>query len=455
MSKHNLINISIFFIISILCNVNSQNIITSWHYDKVQMYELETIGDIFTYSYFSNTSFKDFTEDSIDIKNLKISSVSHSLYDSYFNFKTGLFLLMPNKVSFSFTFDYSYGEVSSNATFDLKLNMIKIRVKNDKEKQNPSAKISSDYSENDFCVFDIINKTITEEVKLALFKGFKNNSFVDNNILGKINLIDHYKKRLLNKENFKFITSSFLENKEIIVKLDRFIGFCEDIKGSGSNSLCYYSGEIDNKQDKTDRSNVPLKNKEFLNSTDYNIFININLLNMITEKISSEGIKEKAYDKNVAKKSLSYDFTLASLKKYFNGLDSYDDKLEFSTIIKISEFDSKSAKFNVAFTIGKKLNVFSIDIELKLEFDFSLKKNVRLNLCLKSVSDIKVNISSSTITIKDENRLKSVIEESFDYKNIPLCLSDGGISFKDYYAKILKIEATDEGFYLSGNQLYQ
>lgn len=455
MSRNNLIYIYIIFIISFLNYVNSQNIITSWHYDKVQMYELETIGDIFTNSFFNDTSFIDFTEDSIDIKNLQISSVSHSLYDSYLNFKTGLFLLMPNKVSFSFTFDYSYEGDQYKATCDLKLNMIKIRVKNDKEKQNPSAKISSDYSESDFSVFDISDKTIAGKVKSALYKGFNNNNFVNNNILGKINLLDIYKKRLLNKEDFKFTTSSFLENKEIIIKLDRFIAFCEDIEGKGSNSLCYYSGEIDNEQDKTDRSNVPLKNAEFLNSTDYNVFININLLNKITKKISSEGIKEKIYDKNVPKKSLSYDFTLASLKKYFNGLDSYDDKLEFSTKIKISEFDSKSTKFNVAFNLGDKTNVFSIDAEIKLGLDFSLKKNVRLNLCLISISDIKVTISSSTITIKDENELIKVIEESFDYKNIPLCLSDTGISFKDYYAKILKIKAADEGFYLSGNQLYQ
>ena len=455
MSRNNFIYISIVFIISFLNYANSQNIITSWHYDKVQMYELETIGDIFTNSFFNNTSFIDFTDDSIDIKNLQISSVSQSLYDSYLNFKTGLFLLMPNKISFSFTFDYLYEGEQSKATFDLNVNMLKIRVKNDKEKQNPSAKISSDYSESDFSVFDISDKTIAEKVKSALYKGFKNNNFVNNNILGKINLIDIYKKRLSNKEDFKFTTSSFLENKEITIKLDRFIAFCEDIKGKGSNSLCYYSGEIDNEQDKTDRSNVPLKNEEFLSSTDYNIFINKNLLHKIAKKISSEGIKEKIYDKNVPKKSLSYDFTVASLKNYFNGLNSYDDKLEFSTKIKITEFDSKSVKFSVAFTLGDKTNVFSVNVEIKLGYDFSLKKNVRLNLCLKSVSDMKVTISSSTITIKDEEGLKKVIEESFDYENIPLCLSDGGISFKDYYAKILKIKDTDEGFYLSGNQLYQ
>ena len=111
---------SIFLIISIFNYANSQNIITSWHYDKVQMYDLETIGDIFVDDTFTDIIFDDFSEYSIDIKNLKITSVHQSLYDSYLNFKSGLFLFMPDKVSFSFAFEYTYEGASSKATFDFK-----------------------------------------------------------------------------------------------------------------------------------------------------------------------------------------------------------------------------------------------------------------------------------------------------------------------------------------------
>ena len=86
---------------------------------------------------------------------------------------------------------------------------------------------------------------------------------------------------------------------------------------------------------------------------------------------------------------------------------------------------------------------------------FSLKKNVRLNLCLNNVSNIKVSISTGTVTFKDEAGLISAIQESFDFSNIPTCLSDNGVSFRDYYAKIKNIEALEEGFYLFGDQLYQ
>ena len=447
--------ISIILFISILNCLYSQNIITSWHYDKVQMYELETIGDIFTDDNFKDVTFDDFTEDSIDIKNLKISSVHHSLYDSYLNFKLGLLLFSPNKISFSFTFEYDYDGINANATFDLKISMIKMRLKNNKEEQTQTVNISCEYSDSDFSVYDISDKIIAEKVQLALYKGFQRLNFVQGNILSKVNLIEQYKNRLSKKSDFILKTSTLLDNKKISIKLNRFLGFCEDIRGKKENALCYYSGELENEEDKEDRSKVPLNNQDFMNSTEYNVFININLLNKIIKKITQAGIKEKIYDKNVPKKSLSYDFKISSLKKYFNGLDTFDDNTDFFTEIKIIEFDTKTAKFNVAFNIGDQSNVFAIDITMNFALEFSLKKNVRLNLCITSISGIKANISSGTITIKDETGLINAINESFDFKNYPLCLSDDGVSFKDYYAKISKATAFDEGYYLSGKQLYQ
>jgi hypothetical protein len=313
-----------------------------------------------------------------------------------------------------------------------------------------------EYSDSDFSVYDISDKILAEKVKYAIYKGFKNKDILNGVILKNIDIIKHYKNRLSKKADFDLTTGSFLGQKKIKINLNRFLAFCEDFEGKLKNALCYYSGEIDNQEDKTNRFNAPLNNKDFLNSTDtYNTFINVNLLNKIAQKISTEGIDAKTYDRTVPKKSLSYDFTALSLKKYFNGLDAYDDALEFSTSIKISEFDTKSAKFNTNFNIGENQNVFAINVELNFGLKFSLKKNVRLNLCLNNVSNIKVSISSGSVTIKDEAGLISAIQESFDFDNIPICLSDNGVSFRDYYAKIKNIEALEEGFYLFGDQLYQ
>ena len=327
---------------------------------------------------------------------------------------------------------------------------------NNKEEQTQAVNISGEFSDADFSVYDISDKILSERVRYALYKGFKNNYILNGTIFKNIDIIQYYKNRLSKKPDFVLKTGTFLGQKEININLNRFVAFCEDVEGKLKTALCYYSGEIDNQEDKKDRSEVPLNKADFLNSTDtYNTFININLLNKIAKKISTEGIAAKTYDKTVPKKTLSYDFTVASLKKFFNGLDAYDNALEFSASIKISEFDTKSAKFNANFNIGENQNVFSINVELNFGLEFSLKKNVRLNLCLNNVSNIKVTISTGSVTIKDEAGLVSAIQESFDFGNIPICLSDSGISFRDYYSKIKNVEASEEGFYIFGDQLYQ
>ena len=199
MAKDLQINILIILIISTFNLVNSQNIITSWNYYKVQMYELETLGELFTYENLKDATFNDFTEDEVSISNIKLKEVHQSLYDSYLDFKKGLLLLSPDKVSLSFSFDYTFGQNSSNGTFDFKINTIRIKIKNNKEDQSQSFNITGEYSDEDFSVYEISDKFITKNVRYAIYKGFKRLNFLNNNIFGKINLIDHYKNRLSKK----------------------------------------------------------------------------------------------------------------------------------------------------------------------------------------------------------------------------------------------------------------
>ena len=454
MAKNDTIYLSIILIIAIFNYANCQNIITSWHYDKVQMYDLETIRDILVYDTFKDITFNSFREDSIDIRNLKITSVSNSLYDSYLNYNMGLFLFMPHKVTFSFEYDYSSSQGSGKATFDFNMDMLRMRVRNNKETQTQDVNITADYTENDFSIYDISDKTYAEKIKVALYKGFENNGFVNDKILPKIDLIDAYKKKLSQKADFKFSTGAFLENKEITIKLNRFIGFCEELGKIRKSAICYYSGELENEEDKTDRSNVTLITK-FTDSTDYNIFINSYLLDRIGNRISTDGLKEKIYDKTVPKAEIPYDFKFSSLKKYFDGLGTYSDEEEFSTKIKIKEFSTKSAKFNVVFII-KEEEKFNMDVTVNYNLKGDLNKNVLVNLCVFRISNVEVGKPTGTVKIKDEANLKDAISKSFDFTNYPLCLTDEGVSFKDYFSKITSIEdSSNDGIYLFGNQLYQ
>ena len=264
MSKQLFLVINIIILLSNLNIYISQNIITSWHYDKVQMYDIQKIGAILSSQIKQKvTSLPDFTEDSIRITNLKISNVQQSLYDSYLNFNTGLLLFTPNKVTLSFTFSYSGQSSSGSASFDLKINILKIRIKNNKEDQTQSVTISMFSKESDFTVYEIADKDFLEKVKTALYKGFDNNNILDEQISSKIDLLNYYKDFYNNKKSLNFETSSFFGSKKITINFNRFLGFCEDVTGKAESALCYYSGEIDG-EDKKDKTKLLLIMKNLL-----------------------------------------------------------------------------------------------------------------------------------------------------------------------------------------------
>ena len=455
MSKKSFVFINLFIILSIFNLTISQNIITSWHYDKVQMYDLQKIGNILSSQIMEKvTSLPSFTEDSIQITNLKLLGVQHSLYDSYLNFKTGLLLFTPNKVTLSFNFTHTSESGSGSASFDLKINILKMRLTNFKQNQTQKVDVSMYSTEDDYNVFEIPDKDLLARVRTDLYKGFENNSIL-NDISSKIDLITYYQDFYKDKKSLDFETSTFLDSKKISVNFNRFVGFCEDVTGKAESALCYYSGEVDG-EEKTDKTKVPTSNENFVNPQDtYNTFINIDLLNNILNKLLKDGLSEKAFNKDSVVKTLSYDFTVGSLKKYLSGLDSYQDSETFEAKVKINEFSTNKVKLTANFNIGDKTNVFSLDVELEIKLKVSLFRNVRLNACLESAKTTQVSVKSGGVSITNESGLKSAIEEAFDYDNVPLCLSNKGVTLRDYYSIISKVYCQDEGIYIEGNQLYQ
>ena len=455
MSQKYLIFINIFLILSFFKLSLFQNIITSWHYDKVQMYEMQKIGTILSTQIKEKaTSLPDFSQDSITITKLKLTDVQQSLYDSYLNFNSGLLLFTPNKVSLSFNFSYSGQGNTGSASFDLKINVLKIRLTNNKKDQTQSVQISMFSNENDFSVYEISDKDFSNKVKTALYKGFEEKKILDD-ISSKIDLINYYKDFYKNKKSLNFETSSFFDSKSIKINFDRFIGFCEDINGNGESALCYYSGEIDG-EDKKDKTTVPISNENFVNPNNtFNTFINMDLYNKIIEKVMKEGLSEKTLSKKSLVKASGFDFTVSTLKNYFGGLNSYENSKIFEAKIKINELNSKSAKFNMVFNIGSKTNAFSLDVEADTPLKVEISKNVRINICLDSLKNLKISVKSGNVSITDESGLKAILAESIKYLNEEVCLTDNGISLRDYYSIITKAYSQDEGIYLEGNQLYQ
>ena len=152
---------------------------------------------------------------------------------------------------------------------------------------------------------------------------------------------------------------------------------------------------------------------------------------------------------------MSFDFTVSSLKNYFKGLNSYENNETFEAKIKINELNSKKMKLNAVFNIGNSNDVFSLDIKMDTNLKVEIIRNVRLNICLDNVKNIEIYVKSGNVSIIDESGLQKAIEESFINSNESKCLSDDGISLRDYYSIITNAYCQDEGIYLEGNHLYQ
>ena len=94
-----------------------------------------------------------------------------------------------------------------------------------------------------------------------------------------------------------------------------------------------------------------------------------------------------------------------------------------------------------------------------LTLDIAIIKSVRFNMCIKDTKTKNIEIISSSlepnVEVSDLDGLKKAIEESFDFKQNPICLNNEGISLKDYFAEITQAYIQEEGIYFEGPQLYQ
>ena len=308
----------------------SQNIITSWNYDKVAMYDIQKLNTFLSNEYKITLPIT-ITDGSITINNIVLTGTETNLYDSLINYNNGLLLLTPNKITldFNFTFSNKNKGYKGTAILELKILTFKLKVENDKKTQKAKFSVKmSTTKENYFIpsITGIEDKDFLNTLQDLLFQGFN-----DNLILSKVipadletKLYNYYTTFYSNKKEFKLVTSDFFGNLGFSMKNNKFIYFCEDPLGEYKTAFCYIEGYPSLGEDNRDKTKVPLKNEKFSHNADsYMIFINKDLVQYIFDYIVNSELKHKSkiYDENVNVKQLDYDITVASLEKYFEGLD--------------------------------------------------------------------------------------------------------------------------------------
>ena len=459
-------NIIFFLLFSLFF---AQNIITSWDYDKVAMYDIQKIN-----TYLLTELVKQdivipglVLVHNIHVTNVRLIDVQSTLYDSYLNYNNGVFLFTPNKITLYFNFSYSESTRGYNdsATLELKINTLKIKIKNDKISQKPKISTKMAARQEDFNVPGIQDKEFLNLLIDTLFSGFVRAYVLSELIPGIMDegLNKYYNDFYSRKKEFKITTSEFFGKLVFGMNNNIFTHFCEDLIGDYKNNFCFYLGYTDKEEEKVDKTKIPLSNERFSHNPDnlYNVFINKDLL----EDISSYVIKSylffnpKIYNNKTNIKKLSYDFNVASLKKFFSGLNNFRDDEYFYSEVFIDNITSTEAKYRAKINIGSNDNNFVININSKIAMNLSTKRGVRFNLCLKEVKTTNIEVVSSSfepkVEINNFEGLKNAIDESFDYDYNKICLSDDGISMRDYFSKITNVYAREEGIYLEGRHLYQ
>ena len=453
-------NIIFFLLFSLFF---AQNIITSWDYDKVAMYDIQKIN-----TYLLTELVKQdivipglVLVHNIHVTNVRLIDVHSTLYDSYLNYNNGVFLFTPNKVTLYFNFSYSESTRGYNdsATLELKINTLKIKIKNDKISQKPKISTKMAARQEDFNVPGIQDKEFLNLLIDTLFSGFVRAYVLSELIPGIMDegLNKYYNDFYSRKKEFKITTSEFFGKLVFGMNNNIFTYFCEDLIGDYKNNFCFYLGYTDKEEEKVDKTKIPLSNERFSHNPDnlYNVFINKDLL----EDISSYVIKSylffnpKIYNNKTNIKKLSYDFNVASLKKFFSGLNNFRDDEYFYSEVFIDNITSTEAKYRAKINIGSNDNNFVININSKIAMNLSTKRGVRFNLCLKEAKATNIEVVSSSFEPKVEitnfEGLKNAIDESFDYDYNKICLSDDGISMRDYFSKITNVYAREEGIYTS------
>ena len=461
--------VSIYIFLSIISVFICQNIITSWNYDKVAMYELQKINT-FLINFAQNPLDIPITlkNNTLTINNIKLIQIDTNLYDSLINYNTGLLLLAPNKITLYFNFSYEDGTQRGDTTLELKILTFKLKVSNDKtteKKANFEIKMTSPLE--NYSIHGIQDKTLLEALKYLFCKGFQDNSVLNKIIPEKMEtgLYNYYTEYFKNIKEFNIQTKDFFGNLKLSIKNNEFLYFCEDLLGEYKTAFCYYKGNVqDIEGSKDDKTLLPLKNERFSHNEDdlYNLFINNDLFEYSMDYFVKNYFEKNAkiYNNKTNTKQLSYDFTVNSLNKYFRGLEFLQKTDFFDCEIYIEKGNLNEVVYKVRVNIrDENKNFFEMRVTSGLTLDIPIKKSVRFDICIKDTKTKNVEIIFSTtkpqVEVSDFEGLQKAIEESFDFSYNPICLNNDGISLRDYFAEITKAYAKEEGLYFEGPQLYQ
>ena len=431
----------------------SQLIVSSYSYD----YDLSNTLQIFQNTFdkhlaekINNITFGTFTEKGYEFSDFKLNTPSINLVSSYVNFKTGTVILAPNKFVLSYSFKVKKGEEDMNGEFEIKIFDFVIKFKYNKKKFEHKVKVN--IRDRDMAVYEV-NNNKTEVLEIL------RNKFKEKNIQEAIESFNEDLQECMSKEyfmkipNYNLILSNLLNNKEVDITFQLFTGICEQ-GGNAESSICFYQGSVDPKTDVFDYRYDYKDIQTFdIWNQNYKVFLNYYLLNQVFNQTVSTVMVSNPKSEMVHKLNLNY--TINTLQNIFNNI-SGDPTKSFSV-------DSKINSISYCNDIGKltlehkvkdaQTTLVSFETVISFNVNASQTNYTKFNVCLNELKLENTTILSQT-TFKNKNMFDEIFAKILNYGNEKTCLTDKGISVKDYFRYLNTSEKTKKGIVLTGQKLY-
>ena len=440
----------------------SQNILTSFDYDKTLAYTLQDVQTMLNKNLLSNLQALTYPNlvDGITLSNIKPTAVSATLTSSYGNMQTQLYLFSPSKLSITFTLDYTT-TTSTTGSCEVSFGVFDFRTRFNVASGKPAVNVLIESRAKDYVIFNVDSAETASQIQNAMYT-----QMIQQNIITSIateiekGINAFYEELYTNKDQYTFTSSTLLGNIPVNIMFNTFISFPEDLGKEYKSAITSYAGSVDGKEVTGDKKEKALEQSNFVKpGDDYFTFINYDLFNDVFSSLITKGVVMKLNNNSIP--NLSFDFTFKTLSQVFNGLPTTfseaDEVVVSSKLTEIKFLPQGKGELTLltSFTVKDTENVVEATIKVEFEAPAMKRTTTAFDLCLSKLTVVSTEVKTAAVTIASQDTFNAYVNEIFNYGiSVPTCLSDKGVTLRDYYRYIDSAKSEQNGVYIQGKHIY-
>ncbi|MCQ2819377.1 MAG: hypothetical protein MJ252_19115 [archaeon] len=449
--------LGILLIISLVTFINPQLLVSSYGYEYVLSTSLQKFQNLLDKNLpelLKAQKIEDFKYKDYSISGVNLKSTSINVLGSYVNLKTGKMIFSPNKIGMTYGFKCTIGEESfEDAEIEMTIFDTQVQLKYNTETKETTKIVKVTTREKDIHVYGI--DKYKEDIKEGMIAKFRELTIKDKIIQQLQDNLLNYFEEIYHKQipDYKLKLSSLLENKEVTVDMKAYYGQCEEAHNFDS-ALCFFPGTSQQLENITAYRNQYSEYENFTKwDESFKAFVNLELIKQFFNAAKG-AIMSLSPNSNVAKE-LKLDLTVKAAKDIFDPITGDDaTPLTIKSTLKDITFD----KYKGTISLESKINDGTSDLVTftsTLDYEAALKNTATtFDFCFSKITLKEKKIEGETVKFKDEAKFDELYNSILNYSIDKVCLTDNGITVRDYFRYLEKSEPTENGFVLTGQKLY-